>query len=98
MKEHIRFKEQAVRLATLGLLSVGLIGCAPDMNVGTRTDLPIPRSEFTDPVGEPINRFPGAVDGILNPPGKTNVVVSGQEAWVDADEDGYPKPGYSPFK
>jgi hypothetical protein len=128
MSEYLKFHEQAVRLATIGLLSFGLLGCAPDMSTGSRTDLPmsgeapsgfpfktitsgvetfstgnpndasIPRSEFTDPVGEPLQNNSGSVDGILNPQGMVNVLVSGQEAWVPADDEGYPKDGYSALK
>jgi hypothetical protein len=128
MSEYLKFREQAVKLATIGLLSFGLLGCAPDMNTGSRTDLPmqdapsgfpfstitsgvetfstgnpddmsIPRSEFTDPVGEPLqNNSSGSVDGIPNPQGMVNVLVSSQEAWVPADDEGYPKDGYSAFK
>jgi hypothetical protein len=129
MSEQLRFKEQAVRLASIGLISLGLIGCAPDIHTGTRTDLPItdapsgfpvktitsgvetfstgnpsdasiPRSELTDPVGEPLQNsvYPGSVDGMPNPPGMVNVLVSSQEAWVPADEEGHAKDNYTAFK
>lgn len=133
MSEIRRFGEIPARLATIGLLSLALYGCALDSSKGSRTDLPltedapsgfpngtitssvetfstdnpkdmsIPRSEMTDPVGPSLNQVPsetqiGSVDGIPNPPGMINVLVSGQEAWVPTDENGYPEEEYTPFK
>lgn len=67
-------------------------------STGNPEDMSIPRSEMTDPVYEPTQRFPGSVDGIPNPPGTINVLRSGQEAWVRADEDGHEKPHQTAFK
>ena len=93
----------AVGGAPSGFPVPGIEGTTPVFRTGNPRDMSIPQAEMTDPVGKPLNHRDlnektGSVDGILNPPGTVNVLVSGQEAWVPADEAGQPKPGYSAFK
>lgn len=94
----------------LGFPHETIISSVESFSTGNQGDASIPRAELTDPVGEPIIqssdvvtsseglRYPGDVDGILNPPGMDDVLIGTEEAWKPVGEDGQVKDNYIGFK